>query len=66
MKRSSSRRAGTSNNDHRDRRHYDTKIAEAFAEMHRVVVDDGVVTIVFGHGEPEVWQRLWQRSTTLV
>ena len=26
--------------------------------MRRVVGDDGVVTIVFGHGEPEVWQRL--------
>ena len=26
--------------------------------MRRVVQDDGVVTIVFGHGEPEVWQRL--------
>ena len=45
-------------NEHRDREHYDTLIAEAFAEMRRVVRDDGVVTIVFGHGEPEVWQRL--------
>jgi putative DNA methylase len=52
------KKGGTSNNDHRDRRHYDTKIAEAFSEMRRVVADDGVVTIVFGHGEPEVWQRL--------
>ena len=26
--------------------------------MRHVVRDDGVVTIVFGHGEPEVWQRL--------
>ena len=52
------KKGGTSNNDHRDRRHYDTKIAEAFFEMRRVVADDGVVTIVFGHGEPEVWQRL--------
>jgi putative DNA methylase len=52
------KKGGTSNNDHRDRRHYDTKIAEAFSEMRRVVAADGVVTIVFGHGEPEVWQRL--------
>ncbi len=52
------KKGGTSNKDHRDRRHYDTMIAEAFGEMHRVVTDDGVVTIVFGHGEPEVWQRL--------
>src|SRR5215210_1086918 len=26
--------------------------------MRRVVGDDGLVTIVFGHGDPEVWQRL--------
>ena len=32
------KKGGTSNSDHRDRRHYDTMIAEAFAEMHRVVV----------------------------
>ena len=31
---------------------------KAFAEAHRVVSDDGVVTIVFGHGDPEVWHRL--------
>jgi adenine-specific DNA methylase len=44
--------------DHRTRSHYDTNIAAAFAEARRTVKDDGVVTIVFGHGEPEVWQRL--------
>jgi putative DNA methylase len=44
--------------DHRTREHYDTNIAAAFAEARRTVRDDGVVTIVFGHGEPEVWQRL--------
>lgn len=44
--------------DHRTREHYDTNIQQAFAEMRRVVADDGVVTIVFGHGNPEVWQRL--------
>ena len=49
---------GEAPDEHRTREHYDTLIAEAFAEMRRVVRDDGVVTIVFGHGEPEVWQRL--------
>lgn len=44
--------------DHRTRQHYDALISQAFAEMRRVVRDDGVVTIVFGHGDPEVWQRL--------
>ncbi len=44
--------------EHRTREHYDTSIAAAFAEARRTVKDNGVVTIVFGHGEPEVWQRL--------
>jgi putative DNA methylase len=49
---------GKSDSEHRNREHYDRNIARAFAEARRVVADDGVVTIVFGHGEPEVWQRL--------
>lgn len=52
------KKGGTSNNDHRNREHYDRLIAEAFAEAQRVVRESGVVTIVFGHGDPEVWQRL--------
>ena len=44
--------------EHRTRDHYDRLISQAFTEMRRVVRDDGVVTIVFGHGDPEVWQRL--------
>lgn len=44
--------------EHRNRSHYDAMIAKSFSEMRRVVADDGVVTIVFGHGDPEVWQRL--------
>jgi len=52
------KKGGTSNKDHRDRKHYDTLITDAFREAQRVVSADGVVTIVFGHGEPEVWQRL--------
>lgn len=49
--------------EHRTRQHYDTLISRAFAEMRRVVRDDGVVTIVFGHGDPEVWQRLLNAIT---
>jgi putative DNA methylase len=49
---------GKAPGEHRDRHHYDSRIAKAFGEMRRVVREDGVVTIVFGHGEPEVWQRL--------
>ena len=33
-------------------------LARSLAEARRVVRDDGVVTIVFGHGDPEVWHRL--------
>lgn len=44
--------------DHRTKEFYDAQILKSFQEMRRVVRDDGVVTIVFGHGEPEVWQRL--------
>jgi putative DNA methylase len=50
--------------DHRTREHYDTCIAKAFAEARRVVRQDGVVTIVFGHGDPEVWHRLLDAITS--
>lgn len=49
---------GKAPGEHRDRAHYDSNISRAFSEMRRVVATDGVVTIVFGHGEPEVWHRL--------
>ena len=52
------KRGGTATNDHRTASHYDEMIARAFTEAHRVVTDDGVVTIVFGHGDPDVWHRL--------
>lgn len=52
------KRGGTANADHRTRQHYDDMIASAFTEARRVVRSDGVVTIVFGHGDPEVWHRL--------
>jgi adenine-specific DNA methylase len=51
------RAKNTAKPDHRTRQHYDTRIAQAFSEMRRVVRSDGVVSIVFGHGDPEVWQR---------
>ena len=49
--------------EHRTREHYDALIARAFAEARRVVKRDGIVTIVFGHGEPEVWHRLLSALT---
>ncbi len=51
-------RAWKTATDHRTREHYDRSIAKAFSEARRVVKLDGVVTIVFGHGDPEVWHRL--------
>jgi adenine-specific DNA methylase len=56
-------RAWKTATDHRTRNHYDTSIARAFAEARRVVHKDGVVTIVFGHGDPEVWHRLLEAVT---
>ncbi len=50
--------SGSSVGDHRDKDHYDKGIADAFTEAARVVDPDGVVTIIFGHGDPEVWHRL--------
>jgi putative DNA methylase len=45
-------------NDHRTEEFYETNISKAFAEACRVVKKDGVVTIVFGHGDPDVWKIL--------
>ena len=44
--------------DHRTPEHYDRCITAAFGESCRVVEHAGVVTIMFGHDDPEVWQRL--------
>lgn len=44
--------------DHRTPEFYRSKIAEAFTECRRVVHHDGVVTIVFGHGDPDAWRGL--------
>jgi adenine-specific DNA methylase len=52
------KKGGSGTKDFRTRARYDELIAVSFAEAGRVVADDGVVTIVFGHGEPEVWHRL--------
>jgi adenine-specific DNA methylase len=51
-------RARRTATDHRTRGYYDDMISRAFDEARRVVRSDGVVTIVFGHGDPEVWHRL--------
>jgi putative DNA methylase len=58
------KRGGGAVHDHRTRAFYDAMLAESFAEARRVVSDEGVVTIVFGHGDPEVWHRLLGAITT--
>lgn len=45
-------------NEHRTTDFYNATIADAFAECRRVVHDDGIVSIVFGHGDPEAWHAL--------
>lgn len=52
------KKGGSGSNDHRTRAFYDSMLTRAFAEANRAVVDDGVVSIVFGHGDPDVWHRL--------
>ena len=45
-------------NDHRTRDHYKNCIAKAFEQAQRKITDDGVVTIIFGHGDVDVWHDL--------
>lgn len=52
------KKGGSGVKDHRTRAFYDRMLADAFSEAARVVKPEGVVSIVFGHGDPEVWHRL--------
>ena len=52
------KRGGKAVNDFRTDDHYDRCITAGFTQARRKVKEDGVVTIVFGHGDPEVWHRL--------
>jgi adenine-specific DNA methylase len=54
---------GGGNVDHRTPGHYEEMIANAFTQARRVVTNEGVVTIVFGHGDPDVWHRLLDAIT---
>ncbi len=55
---------GTPTGDHRTQEHYDQLMSIALTETARVVRPDGVVTIVFGHGDPDVWRRLLDAITS--
>lgn len=44
--------------EHRTPEFYRMEIADAFSECRRVVHPDGVVSIVFGHGDPDAWRSI--------
>ena len=44
--------------DHRTEAHYKDCITRAFAQARRKTTADGVVSIVFGHGDPDAWARV--------
>ena len=49
---------GNKEGDHRTKEHYKDCIAKAFDQARRKITPDGVVTIIFGHGDPDVWHDL--------
>ena len=49
---------GSVGDDHRTEEHYKTCITKAFDQAKRKIKSDGVVSIVFGHGDPDAWNRL--------
>ena len=44
--------------DHRTESHYKNCITRAFAQARRKTTAEGVVSIVFGHGDPDAWARV--------
>ncbi|MFA9444415.1 hypothetical protein [Egicoccus sp. AB-alg6-2] len=52
------KRGGGAVNDHRTGDWYHQQLAAAFTEMRRVLKDDGHLTVVFGHHDPDAWVRL--------
>lgn len=49
---------GKKEGDHRTKAHYKNCIVKAFGQARRKITPDGVVTIIFGHGDPDVWHDL--------
>lgn len=49
---------GSVGDDHRTEEHYKICITKAFDQAKRKIKSDGVVSIVFGHGDPDAWSRL--------
>ena len=49
---------GAIGDDHRTEAHYKTTITKAFRQARLKTRPDGVVSIVFGHGDPDAWSRV--------
>lgn len=45
--------------DHRaSEERYETLLSQSFTEARRVLKEDGHLTVIFGHSDPEAWKRL--------
>ena len=49
---------GTVGDDHRTEEHYKSCITKAFDQARMKVSSQGVVSVVFGHGDPDAWARV--------
>ena len=49
---------GSIGDDHRTEAHYKSCITRAFVQARLKVGSEGVVSIVFGHGDPDAWARV--------
>ena len=51
-------KCGSIGDDHRTEAHYKSCITKAFDQARLKVGSEGVVSIVFGHGDPDAWARV--------
>ena len=51
-------KCGKRGDDHRTEAHYKSCITKAFDQARLKVGENGVVSIVFGHGDPDAWARV--------
>ena len=51
-------KCGSIGDDHRTEAHYKSCITKAFVQARLKVGSEGVVSIVFGHGDPDAWARV--------
>lgn len=49
---------GKAPGDHRTTDWYEAQLGAAFAEMRRVLKENGTLSVVFGHSDPAAWRRL--------